>query len=69
MADAAHLVGGQAEILPGVLLGDIGDAKSLVKVLQLGFANWELSSFLVPHDVRCWSKEGGREKSFCKARK
>lgn len=69
MADAAHLVRRQAEILPGVFLGDVGDTKSLVKVFQLGFACWELSSFLVPHDVWCWSKERGGDKSFCKTRK
>lgn len=64
MADAAHLVGGQAEIFPGVLLGHVGDAQGLVEVLQLGFAHWELSTFLVPHDVRCWSEERGADQSF-----
>ena len=69
MADAAHLVRCQAEILPRVFLGHVGDTKGLVKVFQLGFACWELSSFLVPHDVWCWSKERGGGKCFCKTRK
>lgn len=69
MADAAHLVGGQAEILPGVFLRDVGDPKSLVEVLQLGLACGELTSFLVPHDVWCWSKEREGDKRTCKTRK
>lgn len=66
MADAAHLVGCQAKILPRVFLRDIGDTKGLVKVFQLGFAHWELTSFLVPHDIWCWSKEREGNKSSCK---
>lgn len=68
MADAAHLVGCQAEILPRVFLRDVGDTKGLVKVFQLGFACWELTSFLVPHDVWCWSKEREGDKCSCKTR-
>lgn len=56
MPDAAHLVGGQAEILPGVFLGHVGDTQGLVKVLKLGFVRREVPTFLVPCDVWCWAK-------------
>lgn len=68
MADAAHLVGGQAEILPRVLLGHVGDAQGLVEVLQLHFGQREISAFLVPLDVRCWSEERGADQSFSKGK-
>ena len=54
--DAAHLVGGQAEILPRVFLRHIGDTQGLVKVLKLGLVRWEVPTFLVPCDVWCWAK-------------
>lgn len=66
MADAAHLVGGQAGIFPRVLLGHVGDAQGFVEVLHLGFARRELPAFLVPHDVGCWSEERGADQSFSK---
>lgn len=63
MPDAAHLVGGQAEILPRVLFGDIGDAQSLVKVLELGLVGWEVPTFLVPRNVWCWASTGIKQKT------
>lgn len=59
--DAAHLVGGQAEILPRVFLGHIGDAQGLVKVLKLGLVRWEVPTFLVPRDVWCWASKGTKQ--------
>lgn len=63
MPDAAHLVGGQAEILPRVLFRDIGDAQSLVKILELGLVRWEVPTFLVPCNVRCWASPGIKQKT------
>lgn len=63
MPDAAHLVGGQAEIFPGVLFGDIGDAQSLVKVLELGLVRWEVPTFLVPCNVWCWASAEVNQKT------
>lgn len=63
MPDAAHLVGGQAEILPRVLFGHIGDAQSLVKVLELGLVRWEVPTFLVPCNVWCWASSGIKHKA------
>lgn len=59
--DAAHLVGGQAEILPRVLFRDVGDAQGLVKVLKLGLVGWEVPTFLVPGNVWCWAGEGTKQ--------
>lgn len=61
--DAAHLVGGQAEVLPRVFLGDIGDAQGLVKVLKLGLVRWEVPTFLVPCNVWCWASQGAKEET------
>lgn len=63
MPDAAHLVGGQAEVLPGVFLGDIGDTQRLVKVLKLGLVRWEVPTFLVPRDVWCWARRGTKQET------
>ena len=56
MPDTAHLVGGQAKILPRVFLGHIGDAQGLVEVLKLGLVGWQVPTFLVPCNVWCWAK-------------
>ena len=56
MPDTAHLVGGQAEILPGVFLGHVGDAQGLVEVLKLGPVGWQIPAFLVPCNVWCGAK-------------
>lgn len=61
--DAAHLVGGQAEIFPGVFLGDIGDTQGLIKVLKLGLVRWEVPTFLVPCDVWCWARRGAKQET------
>lgn len=63
MPDAAHLVGGKAEILPRVFLGDVGDTQSLVKVLKLGLVRWEVPTFLVPCDVWCWARRGTKQET------
>lgn len=63
MPDAAHLVGGQAEILPRVFLRDVGDTQSLVKVLKLGLVRWEVPTFLVPCDVWCWARRGTKQET------
>lgn len=63
MPDAAHLVGGQAEIFPGVFLGDIGDTQGLIKVLKLGLVRWEVPTFLVPCDVWCWARRGAKQET------
>lgn len=54
--DTAHLVGGQAEILPRVFLGHVGDAQGLVEVLKLGLVGWQVPTFLVPCNVWCGAK-------------
>lgn len=61
--DAAHLVGGQAEILPRVLFRDTGDAQSLVKILELGLVRWEVPTFLVPCNIWCWASPGIKQKT------
>lgn len=61
--DAAHLVGGQAEVFPGVFFRDIGDAQGLVKVLKLGLVRREVPTFLVPCNVWCWASQGTKEET------
>lgn len=61
--DAAHLVGGQAEVFPGVFFRDIGDAQGLVKVLKLGLVRREVPTFLVPCNVWCWASQGAKEET------
>lgn len=61
--DAAHLVGRQAEIFSRVFFRDIGDAKSLVKVLKLGLVRREVSTFLVPCNVWCWASKGTKQET------
>lgn len=63
MPDAAHLVGGQAEIFPRVFLGDIGDTQGLIKVLKLGLVGWEVPTFLVPCDVWCWARRSAKQET------
>lgn len=63
MPDAAHLVGGQAEILPRVFFGDVGDAQGLVKVLELSLVRWEVPTFLVPCNVWCWASRGIKQET------
>lgn len=63
MPDAAHLVGRQTEIFPRVLLGNVGDTQSLVKVLKLGLVRREVPTFLVPCDVWCWARGGTKQET------